>query len=212
MEKEKKEEKIKKFKYDIILVGSSGVGKSSLIYYFKNGIHKESCSATVGVDFIKVSKVIDKQEVILTIWDTVGDEKFFSVCSSYYKKSDAAILVYDCSNAKSFSEATTIWFKHIEESAPINVKTYLVANKVDIKTKKRSLLVEGESFAQKRDITFKACSAENGVGVYDLFMLIAQELLRTTIKNMSKESKGETAINLKQEEEDLSSAASTCIC
>ena len=39
------------------------------------------------------------------IWDTAGQEKFRSLTPMYYRNSNAAIIVYDISNANSFERA-----------------------------------------------------------------------------------------------------------
>ncbi|XP_046848082.1 GTP-binding protein YPTC5-like [Xenia sp. Carnegie-2017] len=41
----------------------------------------------------------------LTLWDTAGEERFKSLTSQFYRKADAAIIVFDLTFARSFNEA-----------------------------------------------------------------------------------------------------------
>jgi small GTP-binding protein len=60
-----------------VVIGDSGVGKSSVIESYQ---YKRSCltnKATIGADFIKKKIKIKTGEVIpVQIWDTAGQERF----------------------------------------------------------------------------------------------------------------------------------------
>jgi small GTP-binding protein len=69
----------------ILLLGDSGVGKSSILLRFADDAFYDSQSATIGVDFkVKFMNVLDRKFKI-AIWDTAGQERFRTITSSYYK-------------------------------------------------------------------------------------------------------------------------------
>ena len=88
----------------IIVIGDSGVGKTSLIEAFNYKKISRSAKPTIGAEFTKkkVRLVETGQEVHLQLWDTAGQERFQSLCTSFYRGSDGCILVFDISNTDSY--------------------------------------------------------------------------------------------------------------
>ena len=60
----------------ILLIGDSSVGKTSLIQRYANGIFKEEYLATVGLDFYTKQEAINNINVLVRLWDTAGQERF----------------------------------------------------------------------------------------------------------------------------------------
>ena len=58
--------------------------------------------STLGLDMFATDFKVRETELRLTIWDTGGQEKYYSMASSYYKKADIVLLVYDVSEFKTF--------------------------------------------------------------------------------------------------------------
>lgn len=58
--------------FKILVVGHSGVGKTSLIYQYIKGIFKLDYNVTVGVEFYTKSINQDNSSIQLQIWDTVN--------------------------------------------------------------------------------------------------------------------------------------------
>ncbi|CAF1466495.1 unnamed protein product [Adineta ricciae] len=117
--------------FKILLIGDSAVGKTSLMFRFADNKFTQTFTPTIGIDFkLKTIYVRDKP-VNLQLWDTAGQEKFFSIVRAYYRNADAVILVYDRTNASSF-QSVARWMKTIEENAPGDVFRVLVANKCDL--------------------------------------------------------------------------------
>ncbi|KAF6096513.1 RAB37, member RAS oncogene family [Phyllostomus discolor] len=86
-----------------ILVGDSGVGKTSLLVQFDQGkFLPGSFSATVGIGFTNKVVTVDGVRVKLQIWDTAGQERFRSVTHAYYRDAQALLLLYDITNKSSF--------------------------------------------------------------------------------------------------------------
>ena len=75
---EKNEEEI----YDeikVILLGSSGVGKTSLITRYKTRKFIRNITSTHGSNFVTMKKTFNNKKYILNIWDTAGQEKYNSL-------------------------------------------------------------------------------------------------------------------------------------
>ena len=84
----------------MVLVGESGVGKSSAITQYCEDDFRPMTSSTIGVDFrVKiVDTETNNKAVKLQLWDTAGQERFRSLTTSYYRMADGIILVYDTSD------------------------------------------------------------------------------------------------------------------
>ncbi|XP_054449146.1 ras-related protein Rab-37 isoform X2 [Pteronotus mesoamericanus] len=112
-----------------ILVGDSGVGKTSLLVQFDQGkFIPGSFSATVGIGFTNKVVTVDGVRVKLQIWDTAGQERFRSVTHAYYRDAQALLLLYDITNKSSFDNIRA-WLTEIHEYAQRDVVIMLLGNK-----------------------------------------------------------------------------------
>ncbi|XP_039821722.1 ras-related protein RABC1-like isoform X2 [Panicum virgatum] len=117
--------------FKLLLIGDSGVGKSSLLLRFTADSF-EDLSPTIGVDF-KVKMVnIGGKKLKLAIWDTAGQERFRTLTSSYYRGAQGIIMVYDVTRRETFTNLSDIWAKEIDlYSTNQDCIKMLVGNKVD---------------------------------------------------------------------------------
>lgn len=82
----------------VVLLGDSGVGKSSLVLRFVVNDFKPYSEATIGASFFSKLVVTNNTPLKFQIWDTAGQEKYHSLAPMYYRGAAAAILVYDITN------------------------------------------------------------------------------------------------------------------
>lgn len=71
--------------FKILLVGDSGVGKSSILLRFVEDSFQEDLNTTIGVDFrTYIMDTPGGKRCKLTIWDTAGQERFRTLTASYW--------------------------------------------------------------------------------------------------------------------------------
>eukprot|EP00030_Apusomonadida_sp_AF-17_P000450 a174590_419.p1 GENE.a174590_419~~a174590_419.p1 ORF type:complete len:231 (+),score=64.11 a174590_419:42-695(+) len=86
-----------------IILGDSGVGKTSLLQRYVNNKFSSRYKATIGADFLTKDIVVGKKSVTLQLWDTAGQERFKSLSGAYYRGADCVLLVFDVNVAQSFT-------------------------------------------------------------------------------------------------------------
>ncbi|XP_074369385.1 ras-related protein Rab7-like isoform X2 [Apium graveolens] len=91
----------------VIVLGDSGVGKTSLMNQYVYNKFSQQYKATIGADFVTKELQIEDKLVTLQIWDTAGQERFHSLGVSFYRGADCCILVYDVNIYKTFETLQT---------------------------------------------------------------------------------------------------------
>ena len=173
-------EEVNKYEYifKIILIGSSGVGKSSLLQRYIQKVFNESYASTIGVDFFMKSINIGEKSIKLQLWDTAGTEKFRSITTGYYRGADAAFVVFDLSSKNSYN-AVGDWienyYKYKNPDSEKNV--VLIGNKVDLVDKREVTKEEAENYVKANNIFYFETSAKEGDNVEECFNFIAKKLL-----------------------------------
>jgi len=162
----------------ILIVGESGVGKSSLLLRFTDDTFDPEQCATIGVDFKVKNISVDDNNVKLAIWDTAGQERFRTLTPSYYRGAQGVIMAYDVTNRKSFAKLAT-WMSEIDAYATKpNIVRMLVANKID-KDGREVSREEGLAYARRHSMLFIEASAKTTLGVQDAFHELVQKVLQT---------------------------------
>ena len=143
----------------VILLGESGVGKTSLIKaYLNKNIEKNEITTSVPV--LANSKISVKYKSFdICLWDTAGQEKFRAVTSNFYNDSRIAIFVYDVTVKESFKQLEEYWVKSLEDKIGKDIIYGLAGNKIDLFDKQEVSENEGKEFAEKIGAIFKETSA-----------------------------------------------------
>ena len=158
----------------LLIIGESGVGKSSLLLRFTDDAFDPEQAATIGVDFKVKTITINGDKIKLAIWDTAGQERFRTLTPSYYRGGQGAILVYDVTSRESFQKVDN-WLNELETySTNHDLIKMLVGNKCDMLDEKVVSTEEGEKLAKEFGIQFWECSAKNDINVDESFIGIAR--------------------------------------
>ena len=130
----------------IILLGNSGVGKTSIINKICQIPPPEG--KTMGIDFVShLFKLNDNINIKMQIWDASGQERFRSLIPSYIRDSYAVIFVYNISDRSSFL-ALEQFFEITKILEPSVIKL-IIGNKFDSMTKREVSYEEAEIFAKE---------------------------------------------------------------
>lgn len=167
----------------LILVGDSGVGKSTIMQMFCDDKFCEPYMSTIGVDFrIKMIKSNNKT-VKLQIWDTAGQEKFKSITTSYYRGANAIMLVFDLTNVYSFRRLEN-WIKELEKYLEgSDYYLLLIGNKQDMEVQRRISIEEINMFTEKYKLPYFEISAKTSKNINIAFDQIIEKCVQ---KNLHK--------------------------
>lgn len=131
----------KKHMLKLVILGDSGVGKTSLMNRYHSKKFSGQYKATIGADFLsKHVSITDPQtgsirNVTLQIWDTAGQERFQSLGVAFYRGADAVALVYDVGDGRSFDHLDN-WRNEFLKQVGLddkgaNFPFVLLGNKID---------------------------------------------------------------------------------
>ena len=152
--------------YKLILLGDTSVGKTCLFKKITTGVFLDKNVSTVGIDrrtidmkceFDENGKKIEKN-ILISLTDTAGQERFKAITRSYYKGSDAAILIYDITDKKTFNHVKE-WIESIQNSlGNINNNDYIIflmGTKIDLVESQKKARQVGEEEAKNKCKEFK---------------------------------------------------------
>ncbi|XP_015209139.1 ras-related protein Rab-12 isoform X1 [Lepisosteus oculatus] len=187
------------YKLQVIIIGSRGVGKTSLMERFTDDTFCEACKSTVGegmtasrrldgspwcllslpagVDFKIKTVELRGKKIRLQIWDTAGQERFNSITSAYYRGAKGIVLVYDITKEETFEDLPK-WMKMIDKYASEDAELLLVGNKLDCETDRVISRQQGEKFAQRiSGMRFCEASAKDNYNVDEIFLKLVDDIL-----------------------------------
>lgn len=195
--------------FKILLIGDSGVGKSSLLVSFISSSIGD-LPPTIGVDFKIKLLTVGGKRLKLTIWDTAGQERFRTLTSSYYRGAQGIILVYDVTRRETFTNLSDVWAKEVElYSTNQDCIKMLVGNKVDRESDRGVSREEGIALAKDLGCLFLECSARTRENVEQCFEELALKIM--DVPSLLEE--GSNVIKrhiLKQKQENQAQSSGGC--
>ncbi|XP_051146272.1 ras-related protein RABC1 isoform X2 [Andrographis paniculata] len=172
--------------FKLLLIGDSGVGKSTLLLSFTSDTF-EDLSPTIA-----------------------GQERFRTLTSSYYRGAQGIIMVYDVTRRDTFTNLSDIWAKEIDlYSTNQDCIKMLVGNKVDKESERVVSKKEGIDFAREYGCLFIECSAKTRVNVEQCF----EELILKILETPSLLAEGSSGVKrniFKQKPPESDASSSSC--
>ncbi|KAJ0011337.1 hypothetical protein Pint_34630 [Pistacia integerrima] len=182
----------------VIILGDSGVGKTSLMNQYVNKKFSNQYKATIGADFL--TKEVQFEDRLFTlqvgdvlsffvrvgwIWDTAGQERFQSLGVAFYRGADCCVLVYDVNSMKSFDNLNNWREEFLIQASPSDPENFpfvVLGNKIDVDGGNSRVVSEKKArawCASKGNIPYFETSAKEGLNVEEAFQCIAKNALKS---------------------------------
>ena len=130
--------------FKVVLVGESGVGKTSIITQFIDQTFQEDQQSTTGGTFSTKSVICDGGKILkFEIWDTAGQERYKAITSAYYKGAKGAFVVYDITRKQSF-DSVDKWINDLKAAADKKLSIIIIGNKCDLEDQRQVTKEQGE--------------------------------------------------------------------
>jgi len=202
----------KKHLLKIIILGDSGVGKTSLLVRYVKKQFNPAYRATIGADFLSKEVEIENKLVTLQIWDTAGQERFQGLGNAFFRGADACVLVYDVTAESSFNRLDD-WREAFVTQAGLNdASNYpfmVIGNKIDEEKNRQVLKKRAEKWCQEHgNVQYHETSAKEATNVEQAF----QELTKLALKNVEEEPAPEIQSEIVGIDRPAKPADSGCAC
>jgi Ras-related protein Rab-35 len=190
--------------FKLLIIGDSGVGKSSLLLRFSDNTFSQNYITTIGVDFKIRTIDMDGMRIKLQIWDTAGQERFRTITSTYYRGTHGVIVVYDVTNGETFSNVKR-WLSEIDQNCD-SVQRILVGNKCEDKENRVVLEEDARRLATAIKVDYYETSAKDNLNVQEMFNAITRQVLdfKRSAGNPSErndENAGQSGIKLNSQQQ-----------
>lgn len=170
----------KKVLLKVIILGDSGVGKTSLMNQYVNKKFSNQYKATIGADFLTKEVQVDDRTVTMQIWDTAGQERFQSLGVAFYRGADCCVLVFDVTAPNTFKSLDSWRDEFLIQASPREPENFpfvLLGNKVDLEPRAISTKKAQQWCQSKNNIPYFETSAKEALNVEQAFKSIARNAL-----------------------------------
>lgn len=166
----------------VVVLGSQGVGKTSLVVRYIGKMFSHHISPTIGASFFTCKLNIEETRVKLQVWDTAGQERFRSMAPMYYRNANAALLVFDITQYFTFTSIKS-WVKELQRNVEEPIVLCIVGNKTDLESQRKVSKEEAHAYADSIGATYFEASALHDQGIEQVFLNVGVGLI-----NLSKDS------------------------
>lgn len=164
--------------HKIIIAGDGGVGKTTMLHKYVEGIFIEGLQMTIGLDFFLKKMSIDSKNFTLQIWDFSGQERFHFLYESYVNGADVGVLLFDLT--RTFSLKNIPYWAKVLRSMDNDLPLILVGTKYDLIIEKNYAEVDGAHILEIAEMSnirkehYIKTSAKNGLNVDKVFDLVVE--------------------------------------
>jgi small GTP-binding protein len=161
----------------VVLIGTSGTGKTSIIYRLIHNAFESELRTTLGAGLSTYWTSFWGRPVKLNIWDTAGQENYRSLARIYFRDAQCVLIVYDLADRSTFDDIT-YWLGEVEQLAPDTHFDTIVASKSDLRGDRAVSEDEGRALAKSIRAAYYEVSAATGEGIIELFEGIAERYVK----------------------------------
>ena len=173
----------------LLIIGDSCVGKTSLLTRYTTGTFKEEYIATVGIDYYTKNETINDKIISIKLWDTVGQERYKALTQNFFKNAEGVMVVYDITKVESFDNLK-FWINSIKqnmENKNIIIPVIIIGNKVDMEDMREISNENAENFAKENNYKYFETSAKTGEGIDNAVRELVNQVLNHSNNNLDEQ-------------------------
>jgi small GTP-binding protein len=206
-------------KLNLLMLGDSSVGKTSLMYRFVEGHMTVDVKKSVGVAFLTKVIEVNGAPVKVQVWDTAGQvrtmsalrfhlllqERFASVTTSFFRAANGVLVVYDVTSEATFKNVNR-WIQHVKELKP-DVPVGIIGNKCDLE--RVVTTNSARNFCSEQKLDFFEASALDGQGVQEAFQKFVERMFTEMPRGQQKANGA--VVNPSEPAKGAKSGGSRCV-
>ena len=173
----------------LLIIGDSCVGKTSLLTRYTTGTFKEEYIATVGIDYYTKNETINDKIISIKLWDTVGQERYKALTQNFFKNAEGVMVVYDITKVDSFDNLK-FWINSIKqnmENKNIIIPVIIIGNKVDMENLREISNENAENYAKENNYKYFETSAKTGEGIDNAVRELVNQVLNHSNNNLDEQ-------------------------
>ena len=176
-------------KCQLLIIGDSTVGKTSILNKYSSRSFNPNYIATVGLDFFTKDEIIDNKTIRIKIWDTAGQERYKALTKCFFQKAQGVMIVFDVSSLKSFNNLK-FWIDSLNSQLSEDmslIPVTVIGNKIDL-PKREVNKDTADDFAQKYGFQYFETSAKTGEGIDSSIKELARRVMNNGGKKNGKDN------------------------
>ena len=195
-------EKLKEVK--VVLLGESGVGKSSIIKQYVTKTFDPDIDSSISSKYISKEITVPdiEKKIKFNLWDTAGQEKYRSLAKIFYKDANIIVFVYSIENLKSFEGLKSYWYEEVKANSLSNVLFAVVGNKNDLYNISQVDNKQAIEWADSINGIFQLTSAKINVGIDLLFENLGKKIFNPDFDYKKDEEEAKKIYEQKKKEKE----------
>ena len=168
---------------NIIIIGDTNVGKTTLMKRYINDKFTENIIPSLGIELYRKIKEINGKKYLIKIWDTCGQERFKALTQNYYRNADGVMILFDSNNIKSFQNLN-FWLNSLKEYSSKNYPLIIIGTKSDLPINVHDNDIN--NFCNLYNIKWFRTSANTGENISISFDFLTKEIINIKDNNGGK--------------------------
>ncbi len=185
----------------LLIIGDTSVGKTSILTRYTNGTFKEEYLATVGLDYHTKIEDMNNQTIQIKLWDTAGQERFKSLTQNLFRNAEGVLLVFDITKNETFYGLKD-WISSIKkniDSQNVFMPIIILGNKIDLEGREVNT-EDAEKFAKENNYKYFETSAKTGEGIDNAIRELVTLVLNQNNSNDEQKRQRLTSVQLNKED------------
>ena len=184
------------FEAKLVLIGSSGVGKTSLMIRLRDGLFSPYIGSTHGAEHILREFTSGEYRLKVNICDTSGQERYKAIAPNYFKGAHIVLFIYDVGSPES-ERSLLSWIDEVTGKNPFEFVGFLVGNKADNAPEETYQISKTiQEVIDKKEYTHFFASAKTGFNVEEVFQAGVDQCVRLGLVEKNQRRKSSSRMKL----------------